>query len=175
MRVAKYLRILIFISCLIILAQKGWAEKADADMFASVVVNPIFSLSLDNANINFGYVDPGTSVELKETTYYNMVVCNSNKGSTWYMKVSILGEVVGASEIAMDSFKFKIFSSTGDGTYKNDWQPFTKEAQVAYTSGTNDSAGGDVEIRFKYRLDLPGNAAGGNYSVKVLYTMTDVP
>ncbi len=158
-------------------SQYGWAgEKVDADMYASVIVNPVFGLSLDNADIGFGYTDPGTSTELKKDTYYNSVTCNVNKGETWYLKISIIGsEVSGPSQIPVESFKWKIFRSTGDGAYDDQWHPFTSKPMAAYTSGSNDNTGGDVTVQFRYRLDLPGDAAGGYYSVKVMYTATDVP
>lgn len=152
------------------------AEQVERDMFAAVTVNPIFTVSLDNADVNFGYVEPGKSVELKPDTYYNTVTCNSNKGKTWHLKLSILGEVIGpTADIPLDSFKWLVFRAAGDGAAVEGWQPLTEMPLTAYTSAGRDNAGEEVTIQFKYKLDLPGMAAAGNYRTKILYTMTDVP
>jgi len=170
--------IITIISVLITLAsaQHIGAEQVERDMFGAVTVNPIFAVSLDNADVNFGYVEPGKSVELKPDTYYNAVTCNSNKGRAWYLKLSILGEVIGpTTNIPLDSFKWLVFKAIGDGAAVEGWQPLAETPLVAYTSAGRDNTGEEVTIQFKYKLDLPGTAMAGNYRTKILYTMTDVP
>ena len=72
--------ICVYILILIAYIQAGWAgEKVDTDIYASVIVNPVFSLSLDNADISFGNTEPGTTTELKKESHYNSVTCNSNR------------------------------------------------------------------------------------------------
>jgi hypothetical protein len=165
------------VSALLILTIAGplEAEQTETDIYAAVVVNPVFNLTLDNADINFGYVEPGKSVELKADTYYNVVTCNSNKGKRWYLKLSILGEIAGPTpSISPSSFEWMVFRYEGAGAAAEGWKPFGAEPQVAYQSGGPDDAGGDVTLQFKYRINLPGDALAGYYRVKVLYTMTDV-
>lgn len=153
------------------------SEEVYRDMYVSVAVLPTFKLSLDNANINFGYVDPGKSVELYPEKNYNEVKCVSNKGTKWYLRLSIIGDIVApvGGNVTIDCFKWMIASSTGDGVAEKDWHPFTAEPSQAYTSGTNDMIGEEVTIRLKYKLDLPKNSIGGNYGLNVLYTMTENP
>ncbi len=167
---------IIAVSMLLLAVPCAYPEQVDQDMYAQVYVNPIFTLSLDNANISFGYSDPGKTIELKPDTYYNLVKCRSNKGKTWYLKVSIMGEIAGPQPpISLDSFKWKVFRSTGDGVPQTGWQPFTKEPVLVYTSGPGDNTGAEVIVQFQYKLDMPASATGGYYSVKVLYSMTDIP
>lgn len=168
---------LVSLFVLSVFAQPVLSEQIERDMYATVSVNPIFTLSLDNAVVNFGYVEPGKPVELKETTYYNSVTCNANKGKTWYLKVSIMGEIEGPTvSVPLSALKCKVYSSTGDGVFQQDsWLGLTGNPQVIYTSGSQDNTGEDVIIKFKYRLELPDTATAGNYRAKLLYTMTDIP
>lgn len=153
------------------------SEQTQKDMFASVVVLPTFKLSLDNANINFGYTEPGKSVELYPHTHYNEVKCISNKGVTWYLKLSTIGDIVGPpdSGVSLDSFKWMGTRPIGDGVIEKGWHSLSQLPTLVYTSGSMDLAGEEVTIQFKYKLDMPPKAKGGNYSVNVLYTMTDMP
>jgi len=154
-----------------------YSEQAQRDMYASVVVMPTFKLSLDNSNINFGFAEPGKTVELNPQTHYNEVKCRSNKGTTWYLKISVIGNVIGPEEanVPLNSFKWMVVSSTGDGVAEEDWHSFTQEPVKVYTSGPKDMVGEEVVLRFKYKLDMPPDARGGNYNVNVLYAMTDTP
>ena len=175
---------IIAISVLVILAtlilnayNLTYSEQVQRDMFASVVVLPTFKLSLDNASINFGYAEPGKTIELNPYAHYNEVRCKSNKGKTWYLKVSVTGNIIGPedSNVGIDSFKWQVVSSSGDGVAEQGWQSFSQTPVRVYTSGERDALGEEVVIRFKYKLDMPQTAKGGNYSVNVLYTMTDMP
>ena len=152
-------------------------EEATSDLYASVTVNKIFMISLDEAYIDFGQLEPGQTVELYETRAYNTIKCMSNKGLTWHLKLSVIGDiqVPAGSEVGVEDFKWKIVGWTGDGAASEGWRPFSKEKVLVYTSGPRDMRGHDVDIRFKYKLDLPGRAKGGHYSAKVLYTMTETP
>jgi len=167
---------LVFLCCGIFCAPRSaWSEQVDRDLYATVVVNPVFVLSLDNARVSFGFLKPGESAELEKDNYYNFVKCNSNKGKKWYLKLSVVGDVAGPEPgIPPGSFKWKIFRATGDGVPQEGWKPFTKEPFLVYTSGAKDATGEDVIVQFQYRLDLPFEAVGGVYSITVLYTMTDV-
>lgn len=157
--------------------QHIYCEQAQRDMFASVVILPTFKLSLDNASIIFGYTEPGKSVELYPYKHYNEVKCISNKGNTWYLRLSVIGNVIGPADtpVKIDDFKWMISRSTGDGVIEKGWHSFTESPAVAYTSGPADAGGEEVILQFKYKLDLPPNAKGGNYSLNVLYAMTDTP
>lgn len=154
-----------------------YPEQTQKDMFATVTVMPAFKLSLDNANISFGYVEPGKSVELYPHTHYNELNCISNKGNRWYLKLSVIGGIIGPenSSVGIDSFKWMVARSTGDGVPEKGWHSFAKEPVIAYTSGSADSTGSEVTVQFKYKLDLPPKAMGGNYNLNILYTMTDTP
>ncbi len=159
------------------LKSEVYSEQVQRDMYASVVVAPIFRLSLDNANINFGYAQPGKSVELYPEKPYNEVKCMSNKGKAWYVKVSVIGNIIGPRESSVkpDSFKWMVARSKGTGIAEKGWHSFSSLPAQAYACSAEESVGEEVTIRFKYKLDLPPDAQGGIYSLNVLYTMTDIP
>ncbi len=153
------------------------AEQATQDMYATVTVNKVFAMVLDNALIDFGYTEPGNTVELKTSSSYNEVKCQANKGTTWHLKIAVMGQITGPDGkiVSPEIFKWQVFNSTGDGEPVKEWSTFSEAPKVAYTSGQNDMAGLEAVIKFRYKLDLPKDATGGNYRVRVLYTMTDNP
>ena len=177
MRIFIYAISLAIIGACLVGGYNAYSEEAYSDMYVSVVILPNFKLNLDNTNINFGFIDPGKTVELYPDKNYNEVKCVSNKGAKWYLRVAVVGDIVGPREssVAVDSFKWMMASSSGDGIIEKDWHPFSKEPVLVYTSGPKDITGEEVTIKFKYKLDLPGNARGGNYGINIIYTMTDVP
>ncbi|MFC1577020.1 hypothetical protein ACFL3N_01635 [Candidatus Omnitrophota bacterium] len=151
------------------------AEQDEEDVYATVVVNPIFKLSVENSHISFGFLKPGESVEVAQGTSYNHVTCTSNKGNKWYLKLQVTSDIMGPQPpIKPGDFKWKVFRTGGDGVAVDGWQPFTEEPSVAYTSGVNDTLGDVVKVYFQYRLDLPQTAIAGIYSANILYTMTDI-
>jgi len=167
----------IFCFVFVFTASFSYADLDTQDIFASVVVLPTFDVKTDTNYLDFGVIEPGESVTLKENTYYNEVTCVSNKGVKYYLKANLLGDIKGpeGTTIPPSSVKWKIFRVKGEGTITSeDWQPFAKEPAVVYTSNFGDEAGGEVTIKLQYRLDLPSNAMGGNYNLQVAYIMTEV-
>lgn len=154
-----------------------YSEEVYRDMYVSVVVLPAFRAVLDNANINFGFSEPGKSVELYPERNYNEIKCVSNKGTKWYLRIAVVGDIIGpqGTNVGIGSFKWLVASSSGDGIIEKGWHPFTKEPAQVYISGPRDMIGDEVTIKFKYKLDLPKNALGGNYGINIIYTMTDTP
>jgi len=146
-------------------------------MYVSVVILPTFKATVDNANISFGFSDPGKSIELYPEKNYNEIKCLSNKGTRWSLNIAVVGDIIGphGTNVDISSFKWMAASSSGDGIAEKGWHPFSKEPSQVYVSGPKDMTGDEVTIKFKYRLDLPKNALRGNYGVNIIYTMTDTP
>lgn len=151
------------------------ADEDMEDIFASVAVLPVFEINIDNNYLNFGVVNPGDSVTLKEGTYYNTIKCIANKGRKYYVKIHILNEIVGpkGNKIPSESFKWRIYHTEGRGIAASDWQEFSDEPQIVYTSDEEDEIGKELALRFQYRLDLPGSAIGGHYGLNVAYLLTE--
>jgi len=151
------------------------ADQDSEDVFASVFVLPSFLIDIDNNYLDFGLVKPGESVTLKPATYYNSLRCISNKGTRYYLKIHIPDEIIGpkGSRIPSSSFKWKVYGLNGSGTAITEWQEFSDKPVLVYTSGTEDETGEEIIIRFQYKLDLPGSARGGHYSLKVAYLLTE--
>lgn len=151
------------------------AEQETEDVFASVIVLSAFDINIDNNYLHFGQVEPGESVTLKEGAYYNEIKCISNKGFTYYIKIHILDEIIGptGSKIPASSFKWRVLTADGSGTVISEWQEFSHGPALVYTSGAEDEIGNEVTIRFQYRLDLPPQAMGGHYSLRVAYMLTE--
>jgi hypothetical protein len=151
------------------------AEEDTEDLFASVVVLPTFDISIDNNYINFGRVEPGKSITLKEATHYNTLKCVSNKGRDYSVKIHILDDIIGpkGNIIPASSFKWRIYKTTGTGSAVSGWQEFSKNPLLVYASSREDNTGKELVINFQYKLDLPLNATGGHYALKVVYMITE--
>jgi hypothetical protein len=153
------------------------AEQRFQDMIASVVVGSTFGLSLDRSSLDFGLVKPGIRIELYPESYYHQITCISNNKKIWYLKVSMPTGITGqgSSILPKDSLKWQIFGTNGSGAKKEGWESLQDNATVVYASGSTDSQGEEVYIRFRYVLDVPSNVASGNYNAVLVYTMTEIP
>lgn len=154
------------------------ADEDTEDIFASVVVLSAFDIQIVN-NVNyldFGIAKPGEAVTLKENTYYNEIKCVSNKGTDYFIKIDIIGDIIGpkgVAEITPSSFQWKIYSVKGKGSPIEGWQDFQKDPVLVYSSASGDNAGEEVSIKFQYKLNLPANAVPGHYSMTIGYIITE--
>ena len=172
----KIIKILIVgIIAILIMPLVSLADQDTEDVFASVVILPTFDIVIDNNYLDFGIVEPGQSATLKEGTYYNQARCISNKGIEYFVKIDLLDDIIGpnGTKIPPQSLKWKVYRSTGTGTAVSGWQEFSKDPVLVYTSSSDDAMGADVNIKFQYRLDLPYDALGGNYNLRVAYIITE--
>lgn len=153
----------------------AYADQDTEDIFASVVVNPSFNIEVDNNYLEFGMVEPGQTVTLKGSTYYNTIKCLSNKGIRYTVKLYILGDVTGpmGNKIDTSYFKWKIYDTDGRGIPVTDWQEFSDKPVTFYTSSLDDEAGREVLIRMQYKLELPASARGGRYNLRAAYIITE--
>jgi len=167
--------LIVGIMAMLIMPLVSFADQDTEDVFASVVILPTFDIVIDNNYLDFGIVEPGQSVTLKQSRYYNQVTCISNKGIEYFIKIDLLDDIIGPSgtKIPPKNLKWRVYRSTGTGTVVSDWQEFSKNPVLVYTSSSDDMMGTEVNIKFQYRLDLPYDALGGNYSLRVAYIITE--
>jgi hypothetical protein len=153
----------------------GHAEQETEDLFASVVVLPAFKIDVDNNYLDFGLVKPGETVTLKPQGYYNTIKCVSNKARQYYVKLHILGDILGprGTKIPPESFKWRVYQTSGSRGAKEGWHQFSNQPVIIYTSAGDDETGSRNLIRLQYKLDLPAYASGGHYSLKVAYLLTE--
>jgi hypothetical protein len=153
----------------------GHAEQETEDVVASVVVLPAFKIDVDNNYLDFGLVNPGESVTLTPQGYYNSIKCLSNKARQYYVKLHILGDVLGprGTKIPPASFKWRVYQASGKGEAQQGWREFSNEPFIIYTSAGDDEIGSQNLIRLQYKLDLPASARGGHYSLKVAYLLSE--
>ena len=174
-RIKKY-RIL-FAACMSFLFAVPFclADRDTMDIIASVIVLPTFKIDVDNTYLDFGLVEPGQSVTLKEGAYYNRVRCISNKGINYSVKVIMRGDIVGprGTAIPPSQLKCRVYRSSGSGTAMTNWQEFLNEPVLIYTASLEDRTGDEVVLELQYRLDLPADAPGGHYILRVAYTLTE--
>ncbi len=151
-------------------------------LFFIAAINPayaVFELRADNNIVDFGFMGISEVKELREKgSYHNAITCNSDEDNRWYLKIRLNGPLSsGGNVIAYENFKWRVSEVIGgDGIiYSQDiFRAFSDTPELVYTSGPNDSKGEETEIRFEYRLSIPGNQLPGNYRTVVRYTMTEM-
>lgn len=143
-------------------------------------VRPIFTLSLDRAQIDFGPVEPGKTKILGEGSYFNEIRCRSNYGRTWYLKAEVISgpKIIGEDFIIPEgTFSYKVVSAEAESEPKGkfDFVPLVKKSDVIYTSFGAENIGKEAVLRFQYKFEPPANAPSGTYTVEVLFTLVDTP
>ncbi|MDD5439854.1 MAG: hypothetical protein PHS37_06690 [Candidatus Omnitrophica bacterium] len=164
---------LIFLASLLFPA--AFADQDTENLYASVTVLPNFSVNLDNNLLDFGMIQPGQTVTLKEGSPYNRAICISNKGKIWYLKLSLVGDIIGPAGTKIDpsSVKWKVYDVQGNGSPVEGWQNFGATPVLAYTAGGDDLTGREVRVSLQYSLTLPDKAVAGHYVIRVLYSLTE--
>lgn len=149
------------------------------DLSASVEVVSIFSLSLDNPNLAFGSVNPGQTKILGEGRFFNQVKCRSNSGRTWYLKAQLvsLRSTQKPYSLPLSNLKWKIADSSGANrtVAQYNFQPFSDQSVLIYTSQGSDNRGKEVALGFQYSLASPVDAPSGNYIGQIVFTMAETP
>jgi spore coat protein U-like protein len=176
------------------LSQTLPAASQTNDATVKVTVSVIFSLSLPDS-VDIGSMNPG---DWKEATtaagYANAVICTSNTGNPWYLKISAAGPLAdGPNIISLDNFswlstyagnKNSPYQSLNEGLHHNPaagYVTFTQSPELVYTSGLGASLNDNnnlplgTEIQFKYALSVPSDPAPlpGIYTTTIDYTMTE--
>ena len=148
------------------------------DLSASVEVAPVFSASLDTLHLAFGVVGPKTTKIIGEGRYYNQVTCRSNSGRPWYLKGQLLflKQMGSGPSLEPSSLKWKLVDSTSTARPQHvDFEPFSPDPAIVYTSQGDDTRGQEVVLRFQYSLTTPLEAPAGNYIGEVIFTMAESP
>ena len=140
----------------------------------------LFEVEVDAYSIDFGFMNISESKELNEKgLYHNQVTCKSDNARAWYLKIQSIGPLKSGDDyIPYENFNWMAVEAlNGDGVIynKNGYNPFYEIPALVYSSGVNDSKGGEVSLRFKYSLFIPKNQIAGNYRTIIRYTMTEMP
>lgn len=154
----------------------------------SVTVTPLFSVAVSLSTINFGSAQAGSWTELKTAggSYHNEVVCKSNNGQTWYIKIKVDHALTsGTDTIPLANFQWMCAYvgsknapyGAGTGTLANTvaYIPFTTSDALVYTCGASEKSNlpNGIGAQFNYGLSLPDTQPAGSYTATVTYTMTE--
>ncbi len=180
MGLKRGIKLFLFLGCLFFLPLGAQAlEIKIEDLSASVAVNPIFSLALDNPNLAFGVIKPGETKVLGEGRYFNEVKCRSNYGRPWILKVQLtsLGLLERPYSISNSNLKWKVAESTGSAEPigRLEFKEFSDGALLVYASQGDDNRGKEIVLKFQYSLTIPIEAPAGNYAGQLVFTMTENP
>jgi len=154
----------------------------------SATVTPLFSVSVSLNTIDFGSVQAGSWAELKTAggSYHNEVVCKSNNGQTWYIKIKVDHALTsGSNAIPLANFKWMCAYvgsknppyAAGTGTLANAiaYISFITTDALVYTCGADEKSNfpNGIGAQFNYGLSVPDTQPAGSYTATVTYTMTE--
>lgn len=132
-----------------------------------------------NAFLDFGSVNSGDSITLSEKGgYHHSIVCTSNTGNTWYLKLSVVKPFTfGTRTIPMENFSLTIEQLVnGKGSVNGGLNrdiPIMPTTTLIYTSANEDNAGTQIEFKIYYKLNIPKNQVAGNYTAHLQYTISE--
>ncbi|OIO32732.1 MAG: hypothetical protein AUJ70_04900 [Candidatus Omnitrophica bacterium CG1_02_40_15] len=167
-------------------AYVGYKETKTAVM--TMTIAPLFSVSVSLNTLDFGNVQPGLWKELKTAGggYHNEVVCKSNDGEIWHLKIKIDHALTSESKtIPLANLKWMCAYvgsknspyAAGTGTLANaiDYISFTTADALVYTCGADEKNNlpNGIGAQFNYGLSVPDTQSAGNYTAIVTYTMTE--
>ena len=154
-------------------------EEQFNDLSASVEVAPVFSVSLSNPLLAFQDVSPGKTVVLGEGRFFNELTCRSNSGRAWYLKAQVvsLRNLERNYTLPASQLQWKIAETTGSAPLGRgrEFEGFTEQPALIYTSQGDDLRGKSVARRFQYSLTSPPAAPAGTYVGQLVFTMAESP
>lgn len=153
-------------------------EEHFATLSASVEVAPIFSLALNNPHLAFQDVTPGKTEILGEGRFFNEVRCRSNAGRAWYLKAQLLSlrHLQQGYVMPADQLKLRVVETTGSTDpliSRTEFQAFSEQPTLIYSSVGDDNRGREVTLRFQYSLSAPEDAPAGSYVGEIVFTMLE--
>lgn len=140
-----------------------------------------FDIVLEDSDnyLDFGALDLGQANELAEKGgYQHEVRCTSDNENTWYLKLQVIRPFTsGVHAIPMKNF-FVIVQDrvTGEGSVThgiNRELPLEATSTLIYTSSGDDNTGTRVDLRMRYRLEIPRNQVAGSYTAQFQYVMVE--
>lgn len=179
-----------------LLAPVAHAANTTAKTDFNITVENVFSIEfyteagkvLYSGSVPFTSVDPSKSLVYPDGRAENDgksdvgVICRSNDGNTWYLKVT------GASGGGLSSGNVKYYmaqpynrntnaQTDGSLAQATNWYSIPTTATTVYTSGAGDKSNlpfGTLAT-FSYALVPAGLDTGASYTLQVTYTLTTAP
>ncbi|MDP2912905.1 MAG: hypothetical protein Q8N91_02740 [Candidatus Omnitrophota bacterium] len=145
----------------------------------------LYSSAIPFTNINptqsMCYADSRQPFDGKSDTG---IMCQSNLGVTWYLKMGVA--TTSSPAFPLNQFKFymgqpwsNILGSQADGTlaYSPGWNPVPQSAATIYTAGATDmnNYGYGTLATLSFVVIPEGLIAGNTYNMNITYTITTSP
>jgi len=187
---------LIVIWCLLFFSTYNvYPETVTVQATGIFAVSEIFGIEFyTDSNVLYSNNVPFTNMDALETFVYpdgrssgdgksdNGIVCKSNVGSTWYLKLH--GEPTAPFTLAKIYYYLsqpwnRTEGATADGQLAQGsaWYNLPSSSTVVYTAGTLDKMNtpDGTLCMFSFAINPSGLKSGTTYSCTVIYTLTVTP
>ena len=129
--------------------------------------------------IDFGPMELGEEKTLaRRGGYEHQFNFTSDKGRTWYFKAQLVRPFTsGAHTIPAENLQWVVEQiANGQGTVSaslSSPRPFSNSPVLIYTSTGTDESGTQVQLRLRYKLDIPQQQAAGAYTGHIRFIMME--
>lgn len=160
--------------CVVLLTGNVYAATVQ-NATVTVKINPVFSISIDRDDIDFGVMKPAqTKADIPATGI--KVTVKSNTGNSWFLRINNTDDLSsGSAIINNDNFSWYGWTEGKGKWYGTGIDPITTTPVVAYAStdveGLNMPNG--TNNYFKFKLKVPPDQVGGRYETTVQFTITE--
>lgn len=183
------------IAALLLMSSPAIAAESSKSSTVSIAVQNVFSMEFyTDSNVLYRDAVPFTNVDPNKAVVYpdnrsendgksdTAVVCKSNIGSQWYLKLHLIPN----PPLTVEKMRYyagqpynRNTGGTADGALAQSpqWYAFSNLPSTIYTSGYSDSSNlpfGTL-LSLNFSLIPTGLTAGQAYSATVIYTMTTAP
>lgn len=146
-------------------------QEVEHTLNVTVEVNPKLTMSLSEANLYFGEVDPNSTTDTKALYLF----CETNANSSWEVRISVISPLTSETyTIPNENFHWWGWATNGSGT----WNPGTgyldTSPQTFYNCGIDEVVtSSPIEITLQFNIGVPKTQAMGTYSTTMVLTMTE--
>ncbi|MFC1767734.1 hypothetical protein ACFLZ2_04190 [Candidatus Margulisiibacteriota bacterium] len=167
--------LIISIFFMLILSQSSFAlgQRYTGTITAVVYVKGLFQLSMNSDVIDFAKAAPGKTAD---SDHEVAVISRSTGTDNWYIQVSSDRPLTSGANVIPN----KYFTWGGDTKGRGVWHggkyaPLNSESKVAYRSSEDEinNLPDGTQNDFSFRLFIPEDQPGGEYTCTVMFTMTE--
>lgn len=137
------------------------------------------SLGAGYQTIDFGAMELGEEKTISARgNYEQQFNLTSDNGRRWYLKAQLVRPFsCGIHSIPAENFQW-IVEEVRDGrgvvsTSMSTPSSFSTHPVLIYTSADTDNTGTEVQIRLKYKLEIPEQQATGAYTAHIRFIMVE--
>lgn len=146
-------------------------EEIEATLNVSVEVNPRFTMSLSETNLNFGTVNPDVTTETKSLSLFY----ETNNNNPWEARISVVSPLTSETfTVPNENFNWWGWTTNGSGTWNAGSGHVDIIPHTFYYAGPDEAiTSSPVEVTLQFNIKVPADQVAGAYATTLVITMTE--